>query len=108
MIEQLGKRLKQLREAHDLPGSYVADEIGFSTNSVWQAEKGTTRTNIEFMANICKFYGISMDLLVFGSDADFQQHIDKTEGMDEELSQSLERIGYGRANTRWHKRVDAG
>lgn len=104
MIEQLGKRLKQLRNAHDLSGVYVADEIGFSTNSVWQAEKGTTRTNIEFMANICKFYGVSMDLLVLGSDADFQRHIDSvyTQEIDADLVETMIQQGYGRANTRWH------
>ena len=107
MIEQLGKRLKQLREAHGYSGTYVGDEIGYSPNTLWQVEKGATKANIEFIANICTFYGIPIDVLVFGSDADFQEHIDKIEGMDEALSQSLERIGYGRANTRWHKRGES-
>ena len=105
MIEQIASRLKTLRQAFDYSGAYVADQIGYSPNQLWQIEKGNCIPKIDFIAKVCTVYGISIDFLVFGSDEDFQNHINELfkHDMDAELVAVMVQQGYGRANTRWHR-----
>ncbi|MBD8037110.1 helix-turn-helix transcriptional regulator [Solibacillus sp. A46] len=77
MIEQIAKRLKLLRNALDITAEDVAFQINYSANQIWRVEAGTCKPNIEFVAKMCKVYAVSIDLLVYGSDKEFQMLINK-------------------------------
>ena len=77
MIEQIASRLKLLRFALDMKVEDVSYQINYSANHIWQIERATSKPNIEFIAKICKVYGISIDLLVYGTDKEFQQLINE-------------------------------
>lgn len=72
MREQIAKRLKLLRFALDMSADDVANQINCSANHIWQIERARCKTNIESIAKLCKLYGVSIDLLVYGSDKEFQ------------------------------------
>ena len=75
MREQIAKRLKSLRFATGMTADDVAHQINCSANHIWQIERARCKTNIESIAKLCKLYGVSIDLLVYGSDKEFQQAI---------------------------------
>lgn len=75
MREQIAKRLKLLRFAVVMTADDVAHQINCSANHIWQIERARCKTNIESIAKMCKLYGVSIDLLVYGSDKEFQQVI---------------------------------
>ena len=77
MIEQIAKRLKLLRFALDITAEDVALQINYSANQIWRVERETCKPNIDFVAKICKVYGVSIDLLVYGTDKDFQKLINE-------------------------------
>ena len=77
MIEQIAKRLKLLRFALNISADDVAHQINCSTNHIWQIERARCKPNIESIANMCKLYGVSIDLLVNGTGDEFQQVIAK-------------------------------
>ena len=78
MREQIAKRLKSLRFATGMTADDVAHQINCSANHIWQIERARCKTNIESIAKMCKLYGVSIDLLVYGSDKEFQQVINST------------------------------
>lgn len=77
MIEQIASRLKLLRFALDMKVEDVSYQIEYSPTQFWNIERAASKPNIEFIAKLCKVYGVSIDLLVYGTDKEFQQLINE-------------------------------
>lgn len=77
MLKLIARRLKLIRNALDMTAEDVAHKINYSANHIWQIERGNSKPNIEFIARICKVYGLSIDLLVYGTDKEFHAILNK-------------------------------
>ena len=60
---ELGTRLKELREAHQLSQEAVALELGVSRQAVTKWESGQSNPSTANMMALCRLYGVSLDEL---------------------------------------------
>lgn len=58
------KRLKELREKHNLTIKEMADKLGFSYFNYFRYEKGTRTMSFEILIKICKVFNVSADYLL--------------------------------------------
>jgi transcriptional regulator with XRE-family HTH domain len=77
--EQLGKRLRTVRELFNMSQTEVAEQIGVTQTYIHRLEKGN-RINSDFLINVLVFYSryISLDRL-------FDEKVSIHEAMQEEL-----------------------
>lgn len=68
-IDTLGSRLKKLREDKELTLEYVANKIGTTKVSIGRYEKDTREPKGEMLKTLAKFYDVSVDYLLNGSNA---------------------------------------
>lgn len=73
MLEVIANRLKLVRNALDMNAEDVAHEINYSANLIWQIERAASKPNIDFIVRICKVYNLSIDVLVYSTDKEFQE-----------------------------------
>lgn len=64
IIMDYRKRLKDLREDHDLTQSQVAQIINKSQQGYNHIELGRADLSIEDLIALCKFYGVSADYVI--------------------------------------------
>ena len=78
--EQLGKRLRTVRELFNMSQTEVAEQVGVTQTYIHRLEKGN-RVNSDFLINVLVFYNryISLDKL-------FNEKISIHEAMQEELT----------------------
>ena len=62
------KRLKDLREDHDLSQKQVAQVLGISQQYYSEYEKGNRTIPISHLITLAKYYGTSIDYIVGLSD----------------------------------------
>ena len=67
-IEQIGQRLKGLRDVLDIPAEEVADLCGINTETYLKMEEGEGELSISNLQKISKQYGIALDVLLFGEE----------------------------------------
>lgn len=67
---EIGKRLKQSREAAGLTQERFAEMIGMGTKSVSAFERGTVGVSLPALQRICKVLSISSDVILFGSECE--------------------------------------
>lgn len=58
------KRLRDLREDHDLTQQQVADILGTSQTMYARYERGANELPIHHLISLCRFYHISADVLL--------------------------------------------
>ena len=62
------KRLRELREDHDLTQQQVADILGTSQTMYARYERGANELPIHHLLALCKYYGVSADYILGLSD----------------------------------------
>ena len=60
----LGKRLKELREANGLTQKQLAEKLNIHSVSYLHYEKDQREPPLSLLADIAKFYGVSVDYLL--------------------------------------------
>jgi transcriptional regulator with XRE-family HTH domain len=55
------KRMRDLREDHDLTQQQVADLLGTSQTMYARYERGANELPIHHLITLCRFYGVSAD-----------------------------------------------
>ncbi|MBR5264696.1 MAG: helix-turn-helix transcriptional regulator [Clostridia bacterium] len=55
------KRMRDLREDHDLTQQQVADVLGTSQTMYARYERGANELPIRHLVTLCRFYGVSAD-----------------------------------------------
>ena len=58
------KRLRDLREDHDLTQQQIADILGTSQTMYARYERGANELPIHHLLTLCDYYGISADYLL--------------------------------------------
>ena len=60
-MESYMKRLRDLREDHDLTQAQVAEYLGTSQTMVARYERGANELPIRHLVALCRLYGVSAD-----------------------------------------------
>lgn len=71
------KRIKDLREDHDLLQKDVAKLLGISQQYYSEYEKGNRTIPIQYLITLSKFYGTSIDYMVGLSDTNSYSNLHK-------------------------------
>lgn len=58
------RRIKDLREDHDLTQQYVADYLGMKQPQYFRYEKGTRDIPSDVLIALAKLYGVSTDYIL--------------------------------------------
>lgn len=61
-------RIRDLREDHDLTQQQVADALGITQRKYSYLETGVQQWTDEHLIKLAKFYGVSIDYLLFQTD----------------------------------------
>ncbi len=64
----LGKRLKELREELNLTQKELADKLGLNPVTYLRYEKSQREPSLLILAEMAKFFGVSVDYLIGISD----------------------------------------
>jgi len=59
--ELLGKRLKAIREAHNLTQENLAEKLNMSSMSLSKVERGLNFISPNLLEKLCKFYNVEPD-----------------------------------------------
>ena len=62
------KRIRDLREDHDLTQQEVADRLGTSQTMYARYERGANELPIRHLIKLCELYGVSSDYIIGISD----------------------------------------
>ena len=73
------KRIKDLREDHDMLQKEIADILGISQQYYSEYEKGNRTIPINHLITLAKYYHTSIDYIVGLSDIKDNNEIDKKE-----------------------------
>lgn len=57
----LGKRIKAIREAHNLTQEKLAEELNMSSMSLSKVERGLNFISPSLLEKLCKFYNVEAD-----------------------------------------------
>ncbi|TQL66854.1 XRE family transcriptional regulator [Nocardioides albertanoniae] len=63
-LDEVGPRLKQLRQRRDITLSHLAEETGISTSTLSRLEAGLRRPTLEQLLPLARAYGVTLDDLV--------------------------------------------
>lgn len=58
------KRLRDLREDHDLTQTQIAEQLNTTFQNYYRYEKGIRDLPIRHLVTLCKFYNVSADYLL--------------------------------------------
>lgn len=61
---QFYERLKELRQDKDMTQAQIADILGTDQSYYSKYERGKHPMPIEYLAKLCKFYGVSADYIL--------------------------------------------
>lgn len=86
--ETFAERLKTLRENAGKKRQEVADSLGITRASLEYYEKGKRKPDIEVLAKVAKYYGVSCDYLLNGVKSE-NISINKITGLSDKAIENL-------------------
>lgn len=63
-MEELCKRLRDLREDHDMTQTEIAKILNTTQAQIWKYESGQRELPIRHLITLCKLYGVSSDYVL--------------------------------------------
>lgn len=92
-----GKRITQLRKNKGLSQEQLSIELGLTRRVISALESGQTKANIEQIETLSRFYAVSTDYLINGTDStlnqverDILREIRKDDSLLDKLKQVIE------------------
>ena len=65
-MEECGKRIQDLRKAHDLKQTVLAEQINISLDHLRKIENGHRGCSIDLLICLSDLFGVSLDYLILG------------------------------------------
>lgn len=65
-LNSIGSRLRALRMSKGLSADRLAKKVGVSVMTIYKYERDEMNPSLLVMADICKFFGVSLDYIVWG------------------------------------------
>lgn len=66
--QEIGTRIKQLREAQNRSRSAFASQVGISAKHLYEIEMGKRNFSVPILARFAQVLSVSCDYIVFGED----------------------------------------
>lgn len=63
----VGRRIRQLREAHGLSQTRMAEVLGITSGGLSRQESGDNRMRLDYAMILCEKFGASLDWIYFGN-----------------------------------------
>lgn len=63
-MKEIGERIKELRNEHELSQKQLADKIGVAANTVSQYESGKSKISIDVLVNLAVILDTTTDFLL--------------------------------------------
>ncbi|MFD1031926.1 helix-turn-helix domain-containing protein [Metaplanococcus flavidus] len=63
-MNDLSKKIKQLREEKGVSTEELAEEIGFAKSTVWAYESGKKQVSVSHLARLADYFEVSIDNLL--------------------------------------------
>lgn len=63
-MDNLSKKIKQLREAKGISTEQLAEEIGFAKSTVWAYESGKKQVSVSHLTRLADYFDVSVDSLL--------------------------------------------
>lgn len=63
-MNDLGKKIRDLREAKELSPEVMAEKIGFAKSTIWAYESGKKQVTVSHLSRLADFFDVSVDLLL--------------------------------------------
>lgn len=81
--KQLGRRIKELREQHNLSQEYIAEQLDMNPANYWRIENGVSYPKPENLEKICEILNVkAQELFAF-------EHIQSIEDIKNELQEII-------------------
>jgi transcriptional regulator with XRE-family HTH domain len=71
--EQLGRRVRSLRESRKLSQETLAEQAGLSVKHLWKIEQGKVKASVQSLTKIAAAFGLPVHEVL---DADHEQSLD--------------------------------
>jgi len=59
-MKNIGKRIKQIRELHNVSANKLSKSIGVDPSTISKIENGNANPSIELLDSICNYFNISL------------------------------------------------
>lgn len=76
ILKEFGKRLKKLREEHDIPMSKLAADVGTTKSGISRYENAKTDPGLTTLIRFAEYFNVTIDWLCGNGDIDNIQHAD--------------------------------
>lgn len=63
-MDNLSKKIKQLREEKGISTEKLAEEIGFAKSTVWAYESGKKQVSVSHLARLADYFGVTVDSML--------------------------------------------
>ncbi|MGK7376812.1 helix-turn-helix domain-containing protein [Planococcus sp. 1R117A] len=63
-MKDLGKKIRDLREARELSPEQLAEKVGFAKSTVWAYESGKKQISVSHLSVLADFFDVSVDGLL--------------------------------------------
>lgn len=63
-MDNLSKKIKQLREEKGISTEKLAEEIGFAKSTVWAYESGKKQVSVSHLARLADYFEVSVDSML--------------------------------------------
>ncbi|MDN7245084.1 helix-turn-helix transcriptional regulator [Planococcus shenhongbingii] len=63
-MKDLGKKIRDLREARELSPEQLAEKVGFAKSTVWAYESGKKQISVSHLSMLADFFDVSVDSLL--------------------------------------------
>ena len=63
-MDNLSKKIKQLREEKGISTEKMAEEIGFAKSTVWAYESGKKQVSVSHLARLADYFEVSVDSML--------------------------------------------
>lgn len=68
MNEEIGTRIRELRQQKGYAGIQIAKEIGVSPKYIFELERGMKRFSVEVLLKMSELFDVSCDYILFGEE----------------------------------------
>lgn len=75
----VGLKIKELRKAHNMRQSELADKLGISNKTISSWESGRTEPALDMIKKVCDIFGVTYNVLLDGSWSNYIQDIQNSD-----------------------------
>jgi len=105
---KMGKKLKMLRESRNLTQLRFAEMLHVSSQSVQKWESDLSRPDLDHLIEIAKYFNVSLDAIILGSDLRIQENRNDQDLLPEYGALPSSEVYFKQLNVEYRQSVEEG